>query len=110
MSFNLSADYYGKNYQLSANLFRTNLKNKIEFSDADEQVRRLGYTYQWENVDDAYVQGVELSVKYNPIRDIKLGVNWTFNQGQYKHERADWTDRLESVSYTHLTLPTSDLV
>lgn len=97
MSFNLSADYYGKNYQLSANLFRTNLKNKIEFSDADEQVRRLGYTYQWENVDDAYVQGVELSVKYNPIRDIKLGVNWTFNQGQYKHERADWTDRLELV-------------
>ena len=97
MSFNLSADYYGKNYQLSANLFRTNLKNKIEFSDADDNVRRLGYTYQWENVDDAYVQGIELSVKYNPIRDIKLGVNWTFNQGQYKHERADWTDRLELV-------------
>lgn len=97
MSFNISADYYGKNYQLSANLFRTNLKNKIEFSDADEQVRRLGYTYQWENVDDAYVQGLELSVKYNPIHDMKLGVNWTFNQGQYKHERADWTDRLELV-------------
>lgn len=95
MSFNLSADYYGKNYQLSANLFRTNLKNKIEFSDAGEDVRRLGYTYQWENIDDAYVQGVELSVKYNPARNVKLGVNWTFNQGKYDHRRADWLDRLE---------------
>lgn len=94
MSFNVSADYYGKNYQLSANLFRTNLKNKIEFSDADEKVKRLGYTYQWENVDDAFVQGVELGIKYNPINNLKLGVNWTFNQGKYDNERADWTERL----------------
>lgn len=94
MSFNVSADYYGKNYQLSANLFRTNLRNKIEFANADEKVRGLGYTYQWENVDNAYVQGVELGVKYNPARNVKLGLNWTFNQGRYHHERAAWTDRL----------------
>lgn len=94
MSFNLSADYYGKNYQLSANVFRTNLKNKIEFVDADDKVKSLGYTYQWENQDDAYVQGVELGVKYNPARNVKLGLNWTFNQGKYDHGRRDWTDRL----------------
>jgi len=92
ISFNLSADYYGKNWQLSANLFRTDLKNKIEFSNADESVKKLGYTYQWENVDDAYVQGVELGAKVSPIKDLAIALNWTFNQGKFKHERADWAD------------------
>lgn len=92
MSFNISADYYGKNYQLSLNMFRTNLKDKIEFSPADDKVKKLGYTYQWENVDDAYVQGIELGVKWNPVKNLSTGVNWTFNQGKYKHVRGDWAE------------------
>lgn len=92
MSYNLSADYYGTNYQLSINLFRTDLKNKIDFGTADEAVKKLGYTYQWENVDDAYVQGIELGAKVNLMRDLAAGLNWTFNQGKYKHVRADWAD------------------
>lgn len=90
MSYNLSADYYGSRVQLSVNLFRTDLRDKIEFRPADEEVKRLGYTYQWENIDDAYVQGVELGVKWNPFKDFKTGLSWTFNQGKFKHERADW--------------------
>lgn len=90
VSFNLSADYYGDNYQFSANIFRTNLKNKIEFSDAGDDVKKLGYTYQWENVADAYVQGIELGAKYNPFRDFTVGLNWTFNQGKYNKVRGDW--------------------
>lgn len=90
VSFNLSADYYGDNYQFSANIFRTNLKNKIEFSDASDDVKKLGYTYQWENVADAYVQGIELGAKYNPFRDFTVGLNWTFNQGKYNKVRGDW--------------------
>ncbi len=92
VSFNLSADYYGHNYQLSANLFRTNLRDKIEFAPASDNVRKLGYTYQWENVDDAYVQGLELTAKWNPVRNLKTGLNWTFNQGKFKHVRADWAN------------------
>lgn len=92
VSFNLSADYYGHDLQLSANLFRTNLQDKIEFAPADESVRKLGYTYQWENVDDAYVQGLELTAKWNPARNLKTGLSWTFNQGRYQHVRADWAD------------------
>jgi outer membrane receptor for ferrienterochelin and colicins len=92
MSLNLSADYYGKNYQLSLNVFRTNLKDKIEFAPADDEVKKLGYTYQWENVDDAYVQGIELGIKWNPLKDLSTGVNWTFNQGKYKHVRGEWAE------------------
>lgn len=92
ISYNLSADYYGKNFQLSANIFRTDLKNKIEFSPADDNVKKLGYTYQWRNEDDAYVQGIELGAKANLFKDFVAGLNWTFNQGKFKHERGDWAE------------------
>lgn len=93
MSYNLSADYYGKHFLLSANLFRTDLKNKIGFIDATDEVKLLGYTYQWKNIDDAYVQGLELGFKWNVTKDFNAGLNWTFNQGKYKNERMDdWGD------------------
>ena len=103
VSFNLSADYYGKNYQLSANIFRTSLRDKIEFAPADENVKKLGYTYQWENVDDAYVQGLELGAKVNLFRHFKAGVNWTFNHGEFKHERADWKDTPYAKDSKHIS-------
>ncbi|MCR5078246.1 MAG: TonB-dependent receptor [Prevotella sp.] len=93
VSYNLSADYYGKWYQLSMNLFRTNLKDKIQFSPASDDVKKFGYSYQWENVDDAYVQGVELGAKASLFRNFSAAVNWTFNQGKFKHERAEWSDK-----------------
>lgn len=92
ISYNLSADYYGKDVQLSANIFRTDLQDKIQFAPATEEVKKFGYTYQWENVDDAYVQGIELSAKWNPFKNFKTGLNWTINEGKFKHERAEWSD------------------
>ena len=77
ISYNLSADYYAKKYQFSINIFRTNLKDKIQFSPADDEVKKFGYSYQWENVDDAYVQGVELGAKANLFRNFNAGINWT---------------------------------
>ncbi len=103
VSFNLSGDYYGSNYQFSVNLFRTNLKDKIEFRPADDKVKKLGYTYQWENIDDAYVQGLELGVKWNPFHNLKTGVNWTFNQGKYHHPRADWADSKYAEDSRHVS-------
>ncbi len=90
VSFNLSGDYYGKNIRVSANLFRTNLKNKIGFSDADAEVAAMGYDYQWENIDDAFVQGIELSLMAKPAKDLNLGIDFTFNYGKYDNARKDW--------------------
>lgn len=92
VSYNLSADYYGNRIRLSANLFRTDLKDKIGFTDADKQVAALGYDYQWRNIDDAFVQGVELSVMTNLAKSLDLGVDFTINQGEYDHVREDWAD------------------
>ena len=79
---------------MSANIFRTDLKDKIQFAPASEDVKKFGYTYQWENVDDAYVQGIELGIKWNPLSNFKTGLNWTINQGKFKHERSEWSDPL----------------
>lgn len=91
-SANLSADYYGHRFQVSANLFYTFLKNKIDFGDADDNVKALGYTYQWNNVDNAVVKGAEFTVLANPVRNLNLGVDFAFNHGTYKNIRNDWKD------------------
>jgi len=90
LSYNISADYYGKKIRVSTNIFRTDLKNKIGFTDADATIAALGYDYQWKNIDDAFVQGVELSIMANLARNLDLGVDLTYNQGEYKNVREDW--------------------
>lgn len=91
-SMNLSADYYGNHFQVSANLFYTALKDKIDFGDADDKVKSLGYTYQWNNVDDATVKGLEMTVLVNPVRNLNLGADFTLSHGTYKNIRDDWKD------------------
>lgn len=99
VSYNLSADYYGKRVRVSANIFRTDLKDKIGFTDADEAISALGYDYQWKNIDDAFVQGVELSLITNIAKDLDFGLDVTFNQGEYKNVREDWMGtEYESIS------------
>ena len=99
ISYNFSADYYGKRVRVSSNIFRTDLKNKIGFTDADDAISALGYEYQWKNIDDAFVQGIELSVITNVAKDLDFGVDFTFNQGEYKKVRLDWVDtEYESMS------------
>jgi outer membrane receptor for ferrienterochelin and colicins len=89
-SYNLSGDYYGKKIRISANLFRTDLKDKIGFTDADDDVAARGYDYQWKNIDDAFVQGIELSVVANFAKNFDMGLDITYNQGEYKNVREDW--------------------
>jgi outer membrane receptor for ferrienterochelin and colicins len=90
LSYNLSADYYGLYIRVSVNLFRTNLKDKIGFTNADTNVAALGYDYQWKNIDDASVQGIELSIIGNVAKNFDLGIDATLNRGMYKNVREDW--------------------
>jgi outer membrane receptor for ferrienterochelin and colicins len=90
VSYNLSADYYGARMRISANLFHTRLKDKIGFADAEPKVAALGYDYQWKNIDNAFVQGVELSVVTNLAKKLEMGVDFTVNRGKYDNAREDW--------------------
>lgn len=54
-SYNLSADYSGHSWALSFNAFHTRLLNKIGFVIAKDEIRTLGYDYQWKNINHATV-------------------------------------------------------
>ena len=92
VSYNLSADYYGRKIRINANIFRTNLKNKIDYTEADASVAALGYDYQWENMGDAFVQGIELSLMTNLLKNLELGADFTINQGEYDSDREEWKE------------------
>ncbi len=92
LSFNLAADYYGENFRLGASIFRTNLYGKIDFTGADPEIRAKGYNYQWENIGDATVQGLELSWRAELTGDLAVDGNLTFNRGFYKYAREEWED------------------
>lgn len=91
-SFNLSADYEVDGYLLSLNLFRTDIRDKVGFSDAGEAARNLGFTYQWENIDDAFTQGVEMGARMRLIKDLVLDLSLAYTDAQYGNERADWVE------------------
>jgi len=90
VSYNLSADYYGRKILLNVNIFRTNLKDKIDYTEADPSVAAIGYDYQWKNMGNAFVQGIEFSIKANLLKNLDFGVDLTCNQGEYDSEREEW--------------------
>lgn len=92
VSYNLSADYYGWKMKISANLFHTGLKDKIGFTDVEPKVAALGYDYQWKNIGNAFVQGVELSALFNLAKNFDLGTDFTVNRGKYDKPREDWLE------------------
>ncbi|MDL2262527.1 TonB-dependent receptor [Bacteroidales bacterium OttesenSCG-928-I21] len=99
ISYNFSIDYYVHATKFNVNLFRTDLKNKIGFTDASPEISALGYDYQWKNIDDAYVQGIEISATTSIIKNLGFGIDLTFNQGEYKNLREDWINTdYESIS------------
>jgi outer membrane receptor for ferrienterochelin and colicins len=92
MSANLGADYSARRYALSINFFRTNLQDKIGFADASEESKRLGYTYQWDNMGDAYTQGIELGSSMLLTKKVDLECDLAYTDAQYEREREDWAE------------------
>jgi outer membrane receptor for ferrienterochelin and colicins len=89
-SYNISADYVLNNIDCSINLYRTELKDAISFVDAGDEVNALGYDYQWKNIDDAYVMGVELGGKFGLTKNLAFTIDLAFNKGEYDNIRDDW--------------------
>ncbi len=89
-SFGLSIDYDGGMVELNLNLYRTDLFDRIDFSEASEEVRAKGYTYQWRNIDDGYSMGIELGANLALASDLALAANVEFNRSEYDNSREDW--------------------
>lgn len=94
VSVNFGADYSSRRFTVNANVFRTALKDKIGFTDAESGSKEadLGYTYKWENIGNAYTQGVELSSRVLISNDFALDLTMAYTDAQYEHKRDDWKD------------------
>jgi outer membrane receptor for ferrienterochelin and colicins len=90
VSVGLGADYVSDRYSVSTYVFRTDLSDRIDFADADPAVEALGYDYQWENVGDAFTQGVELGAEIALGPVTSLGLDATYTDAQYEAPRDDW--------------------
>lgn len=92
VSFNFGIDHFYGDHYLSLNLFRTNLKKKIDFADATEEIAQKGYDYVWQNLGDAYTQGVELGLRLAIFKDLGIDMNFTYTDARYKDKREDWKE------------------
>ncbi len=90
VSYSISADYYATRYTIGLSLYRTDVRGKIGLVDASEAASAQGYDYEWENIDDAFVQGLELSGRYEVTRSLVIDGHATFASGEYENVREDW--------------------
>ena len=92
ISYNLGIDYSKPRFNMSVNFFRTYLENKIDFTDASDESRRLGYTYEWDNVGDAYTRGVELGARFLLFKGFIVDLDFAYTDARYKNKRSDWVE------------------
>ncbi len=90
-SISVSADYTKSRWSSSVNLYRTELEDAISFADADDDVAELGYTYEWQNIDNAWVMGAEFNGAYSLTEELALGLRFELFKGEYDNAREDWT-------------------
>jgi outer membrane receptor for ferrienterochelin and colicins len=90
ISFSGSADFSWQILNAGINLYRTELSNAISFAEADDDAIDLGYTYEWRNIDDAYVMGAEFNLDYYVIRDLTMSLQFELFKGEYDNVREDW--------------------
>ncbi len=94
ISYNMSADYAGTWYSVSANIFRTDLEDKVELADAPDGsiANTLGYDYIWENAGRAYTQGVELAGELDVLRDLVVELDAAYTDAKHDEARGDWAE------------------
>ncbi len=102
VSYTVSADYYGERHSVGITLYRTDMRDKIGLVDAGEVAAARGYTYEWENIDDAFVQGIELNARHEITRAFLVGAYATLARGEYESVRDDWvgTEYQDESIYT----------
>jgi outer membrane receptor for ferrienterochelin and colicins len=90
VSYSIAADYAASGLGFSLNLYRTELKNAINLADAGERAEQLGFTYEWRNIDDAFVMGAEMTLQTALRTDLTFEADFAFNLSEYDHVREDW--------------------
>jgi outer membrane receptor for ferrienterochelin and colicins len=103
VSYNVSADYYGERWTLGASLYRVDMRDKVGLVDASESAAARGYTYEWENIDDAFVQGIEVDARHEVTAALVLNAYATLAQGKYDNAREDWVGTEHEDESVHIS-------
>ncbi len=103
VSYNVSADYYGERWTLGASLYRVDMRDKVGLVDASESAAARGYTYEWENIDDAFVQGIEVDARHEVTAALVLNAYATLAQGKYDNAREDWVGTEHEDESAHIS-------
>ena len=80
-NYELAVLYTAPEWKLGATLFRTDFRDKIENAKTDRQVSVGGATYnrwEWYNVGEARLQGIELTGEWDPIASLTLRASYSF--------------------------------
>jgi len=102
-SFTLSSDYYRGPLNGGITLYRVNVRDKVGLVDASDKAAARGYTYEWRNIDDAYVQGVELNCRWEISQHLTLDADGGISRGEYGNEREDWLGTTWQRESRHLS-------
>ena len=89
-SINLSLDAKYPRFSYSLQAHATRLLNAVGMVDADEEASSRGFTYAYENIDDAATYGLDIGIKLNFMKNILAGLDLSFFNGEYDHQRDDW--------------------
>jgi len=76
-SFSIGIDIYKIRYRLGFSIFRTNIKDKVEFISPEDAPVPEGFDYRWTNFGDAHTQGFEGTVAGLCLHD-NLEYNFNF--------------------------------
>ncbi len=83
VGFNVGADYRAETFVVSANVFYTEVSDKIDFADASAAAAARGYDYEWVNAGDAITQGIEVSADVEVHDDLELVWDATWTKAEY---------------------------
>jgi len=100
-SVNFSVDYARSDITVGVNVYTTQLYGAIGIVNANDEVRAKGYHYEYENIDEAMVYGVDVSASWQIIRRLRVGGDLSWFHGEYDNIRDDWaaTDYEEDSKY-----------
>ncbi len=89
VSMSVGGDFYRADYRLGFNVFRTRIRDKVEFVSADDQPIPAGYDYKWSNVGDAYTQGAELTLGGTLLPGLEAKTDVVYTDARFEEPRYD---------------------
>ncbi len=89
MSMSVGGDFYRADYRLGFNVFRTQIRDKVEFVSADDQPIPAGYDYKWSNVGDACTQGAELTLGGTLLPGLEAKTDVVYTDARFEEPRYD---------------------